>query len=195
MPILTLGNPVHEKILRKASKKVKDFKSPEILILVQEMRRIASEPGAAGIAAPQLGKNLRAFAISTNKKYPPVFVFNPVLKGFSEETNEVVEGCLSVPGKVAKLQRYKEIRIAWQDETGSFYNKNGSKYECTFEGFEAQAIQHEMNHIDGILCIDDADEIHDQEQYTKAFHEAKAKEEIELALKQEVDNDNVCTTD
>jgi len=176
MPIITVDNPLHERILHKPCKKVKDFNSTEIFILIQEMRKIASNPGAAGVAAPQLGKSLRGFALSTNKNYPPVFLFNPVLRGFSEEMHEVMEGCLSVPDKTMRLQRYKQIKISWQDEKGNTHNKNGMKYEFTFDGFEAQAIQHEMDHLDGVLCSDRADEVFDSSQFQKAFEEAVQQE-------------------
>ena len=151
------------------------------------MRKIAAAPGAAGIAAPQLGCQIRAFALCINKEYPPIFFFNPILKGVSEEMSEVTEGCLSVPGKIAKLQRYNKVKLAWQDEHGKSHNKNGKKYEFEFSGFEAQAVQHELGHLSGELCVDIADELYDAEQFEKAFNEAKAAEvarELEIVSHQ-----------
>jgi peptide deformylase len=190
MPVLTVENQAHDRKLHKVCKKVKDFGSTEFLIMVQEMKKIASQPGAAGVAASQLGYSLRAFAISTDKNYPPIVIINPVLKGVSEEVKEVIEGCLSAPGKVVKLQRFQKVKIAWQDEHGNSHNKVGQKFEFEFNGFEAQAIQHEMDHLDGVLCIDRADEVFEADQFQKAFEAAQSQsvvEEIELVPNNEIE--------
>ena len=179
MPILTVKNLVNDRILHKPSKKVKDFNSTEILILIQEMRRIAIEPNVVGIAAPQLGKHYRVFALCTNLIPQPVFFFNPVLKGVSEEMKEVTEGCLSVPGKVMSLERYAKVTLAWQDERCRKYSKDNKPYEFDFEGFEGQAVQHEMNHIDGILCSDIAKATFNASDFEESFAKAKAAEEAE----------------
>ena len=176
MPVLTLDNEKHAKILRKPCKKVKDFGSTEFLILIQEMIDVASHPGAAGVAAPQLGSNLRVIAISVDKKYPPIIMVNPVIRGLSEETKEVTEGCLSAPGKIAKLTRHLKINLSWQDTDGKTHSKKGNKYEMEFDGFFAQALQHECDHIDGIVCVDRADEVYNSADFEKSFKEAKESE-------------------
>jgi len=173
MPILTVEDARNEHFLHKPCKKVKDFGSTEILVMIQQMRKIALEPNAAGVAAPQIGKNYRAFVLCTKNIPVPMFFFNPVLKGVSEEMHEVVEGCLSVPGKAMRLQRHLKVKLAWQDELGKRFSMDGKKFEYTFEGFEGQAIQHELDHLDGVLCSDRADEIYEANQFEAAFNAAK----------------------
>lgn len=174
MPILTVTNPVHDKVLHKPCRVVKNFQLPEILLLKQEMTKIASAPGAAGVAAPQLGKSYKIFALNTNKKYPVLLFFNPKIIAVSEETHEVEEGCLSVPGKVCKLTRHLEVTLIWQDEYGKKADPTGRKYQYTFTGFEAQAVQHEMDHLHSTLIVDIADDIFDNTNFEKAFAEASA---------------------
>jgi len=172
MPILTNANHIHDKILHKPTKAVKNFQSTEILILKQEMLKIAAAPGAAGVAAPQLGKSLKIFALNTNKKFPVLLFFNPKIIAVSEETHEVEEGCLSVPGKVCKVTRHLEVTLVWQDEHGNKQDPSGRKYEFKFTGFEAQAVQHEMDHLHSTLIIDIAENIYDNANFEKAFFEA-----------------------
>src|ERR1700680_951467 len=143
MPIITINNPLHEKLLRRPGKNVKNFQDPEIIILVQEMKNIVVHPGAAGVAATQLGYPYRIFALHIDKTKEPIFFYNPKILSLSEETHEVIEGCLSVPGKQGALERHLKIKIAWQDELGRKFSSNGSKYEYEFNGFVAQAIAHE----------------------------------------------------
>lgn len=186
MPILTVDNPMYERILHRPGKKVKAFQSPEIKILTQEMKKIASQPGAAGVAATQLGQPYRIFALHVNKEYEPVFFFNPKVISMSEETHEVIEGCLSVPNMQGRLERHLKIKISWQDELGRKVAPNGFKYEFEFEGFEAQAVQHEMDHLDGKLYIDVAEDIVTNSHLEKVFQEALAREAAENALKETI---------
>jgi len=181
--IITVENPHDDHLLHTPCKKVKkeDFQSIELLILKQEMKRIALDPGAAGVAAPQLGKSIRIFVLCTKLIPEPFFFFNPVLKGVSEEIKIVEEGCLSVPGKVVKLQRYEKIKISWQDEFGKTYAKDNKKYEFEFEGFESQAVQHELDHLNGVLCSDIAKAVYNASDFEESFAKAKEAEEA-LAL-------------
>jgi len=178
MPIIIIDNPMHERLLRRPGKNVKNFQDPEIKILIQEMTKIVTQPGAAGLAATQLGYPYRIFAINIDKTKEPVFFYNPKILSLSEETHEVIEGCLSVPGKQGTLERHLTIKIAWQDELGRKFAPNGSKYEYEFDNFTAQAIQHETNHLDGKLYIDFAENILSTEHLEKVFQEALAKKEV-----------------
>lgn len=179
MPILTVDNHIHDRMLHKPAKPVKNFQSSEVIILVQEMRRIASSPGAVGVAAPQLGVPLQIFALHTKKELPVLFFYNPKIIAMSEETYSTEEGCLSVPGKTCKLQRHSEVTLVWQDDLGKKFDPKGRKYQFNFSGFEAQAVQHEMNHLQATLVTDIAEEIYDNNQFQKAFDEAQKETEKE----------------
>lgn len=162
MPIITIEKS--NKLLHKKSKKILNFHNPEILLLFQEMNDIVQKPGAAGIAAIQLGKLYRIFALHVDKKNPPVFFCNPRIVALSKNTHETTEGCLSIPGFSYATTRHNAITIAWQDIRGDKYDEYGQKYQYTFDGFEAHAIQHELNHLDGILCSDIANKVIDRSQ-------------------------------
>lgn len=163
MPILTIEKAENNKILKKKSSNIKNFHTPEIKILFQQMNFEAQKQGVAGIAAPQIGKNYRAFALHIDKKNAPVFFCNPKILNFSEEIYLAQEGCLSVPGKSCEVKRYKTLTVSWQDINGNKYNQFNQKLVYTFDGFWAHAIQHEMDHLDGILCIDKAEKIWDNQ--------------------------------
>ena len=184
MPIITVESPFYDRLLHRPCKNVKNFDDPQILMLTQEMTRIASSPGAAGVAAPQLGKSFKIFALQTDKKYPVLLFFNPKIVSSSEETYEVQEGCLSVPGKVCKVIRHKEVTLVWQDFLGAKVDPTGRKYEFTFTGFAAQAVQHELDHLNSTLIVDIAEEIYDSEQIEKAYNEAMVQKQKEIEVQQ-----------
>ena len=155
--IYDLDNEKHAKVLRKKTKRVKNGQDTEMTILAQTMGRICLHPGVAGIAANQLGKSVRLFALSQGSGNPPLFFYNPVIKAYSEKTNIQPEGCLSVPGRGGYVERADEITLAWEDALGrKMITENGNlyKYEYTFKGFWAKAVQHEMDHLDGIVYVD-----------------------------------------
>lgn len=159
-PILTEPN----SILRQRSKEIDPSKilSKEIKDAIQDMKEtLAVSEDGIGIAAPQIGIPYRIFIVSEeskhieNKERPERtdwknFVYiNPVITKFSTKKTEAVEGCLSVPKKYGLVKRPEKISVEAYDETGKKISHGAAK-------FFARVIQHEMDHLDGVLFIDKA---------------------------------------
>ena len=112
--------------------------------LVQVMIDQMHKNNGIGLAANQVGSSARIFVLKSNE--PEVFV-NPKIKKMSEETLTQEEGCLSCPGKFADVKRSIRVKL-W------YYDKNGIEYRKTFYDLKARIVQHEMDHLNGKLCID-----------------------------------------
>ncbi|MBI1943461.1 MAG: peptide deformylase [Betaproteobacteria bacterium] len=146
--VLRMGDP---RLLAVASR-VKDFHSGELKQLLADMRDTMVHLNGAGLAAPQIGVGLRVviFGVKSNPRYPDVeevpdtVLINPGLEALSEEVEEGWEGCLSVPGMRGWVPRWKRLRYDGLDEKGTFFQRE-------VEGFHARVVQHECDHLDGIL--------------------------------------------
>lgn len=135
-----------DDILRKKSEKIKDPKSQEIRELVLDMLQTMEDNGnALGLAAPQVGASVRLCIIKLDRKTH--ILINPkiVSKSWKKEISE--EGCLSFPGKFIPVKRHRKVTVKTLD-------KNGEKITIKAEGIFARALQHEIDHLDGILFID-----------------------------------------
>jgi len=147
-PLLKLGN----KKLSTPSLPVTNFSDGELKELLKDMQDTMKEKGGVGIAAPQIGCNLRVviFGFEHSTRYPnekPVpftVLINPIIEFLSDEMLDGWEGCLSVPGLRGLVPRYKKIRYSGLDV-------EGKKISRIVEGFHARVVQHECDHIDGIL--------------------------------------------
>lgn len=147
-PVLRMGDPV----LLQKSLAVERFGTPELAALLQDMRDTMAHLNGAGLAAPQIGVLQRVviFGVASNPRYPgmePVpdtVLINPVLTPLSEEEEEGWEGCLSVPGMRGWVPRWRRLRYRGFDE-------KGAPFEREAEGFHARVVQHEVDHLDGIL--------------------------------------------
>ena len=147
-PIVKLG----DKQLATPSIAVKNFATPELFNILQDMQDTMKEKGGVGIAAPQIGHNLRIvlFGFEKNARYPnekPVpttILINPIIEILSEETSEAWEGCLSIPGMRGLVTRYNHIQYQGYDPHGNFFSREA-------DGFHARMVQHECDHLDGIL--------------------------------------------
>ncbi len=140
---------VDNPILRAKSKPVKKFDA-ELRKFVKDMKETMFSADGLGIAAPQVGKNIRAFIIvmDYNKKSETnIPMINPEILEKSAEMEEGEEGCLSIPGQFAKVMRHKEITV-------EFFNIDGVRQILNLRGLNARVVQHENDHIDGILFID-----------------------------------------
>jgi len=143
-----MGNP----ILLQVSEPVTEFGTQSLLDLVQDMRDTMAAESGAGIAAPQIGVLQRVviFGFEHNERYPdaePVpftVLCNPAIEPVSDVVEEGWEGCLSVPGLRGVVPRWRDIRY-------SGYDENGARIERTVSGFHARVVQHECDHLDGIL--------------------------------------------
>jgi peptide deformylase len=151
LPIYIYGHP----ILRKVAKDIDPANYPNLKELIDNMFETMYHADGVGLAAPQVGIEDRIFVVDLD----PLSDENPEFKGFKKvfinariterwgELELVEEGCLSIPGIHEKVPREGNIRIAYLDE-------NLQPHEDEFSGFMARAIQHEYDHLDGILFVD-----------------------------------------
>jgi peptide deformylase len=147
-PVLRMGDP---RLLQR-SREVDGFDTPELHALLQDMRDTMQALSGAGLAAPQIGVPLRVviFGMERNPRYPdaePVpftVLVNPQLTPLDDGMEEGWEGCLSVPGMRGLVPRHARLRYAGYDERGAHIDR-------TVSGFHARVVQHECDHLDGIL--------------------------------------------
>ena len=146
--ILKMGDP---RLLRQAEP-VNEFNTPELHALIADMFDTMHAANGAGLAAPQIGVNLQLviFGFSTNARYPDApavpetVLLNPVLTPLSDEIEEGWEGCLSVPGMRGVVPRYARLRYQGMDPYGQIIDRE-------VDGFHARVVQHECDHLNGIL--------------------------------------------
>ena len=146
--VLRMGDPR----LWQTSLPITEFNTKELGELLQDMRDTMAHLNGAGLAAPQIGVPLRLviFGVQSNPRYPGIddvpdtVLINPVLTPLSEEIEEGWEGCLSVPGMRGWVPRFHKLRYSGLDE-------HGKRFEREAEGFHARVVQHEVDHLDGIL--------------------------------------------
>lgn len=146
--VLRMGDP---RLLEAASPVVV-FDSPELHELVLDMRDTMAALSGAGLAAPQIGLGLQVviFGVAANPRYPDAelvpdtVLINPVLMPFDEEMEEGWEGCLSIPGLRGLVPRHKKLRYQGFDQFGKTIDR-------TVSGFHARVVQHECDHLMGVL--------------------------------------------
>ncbi len=138
-PIRIFGDPV----LRAVSAPVGPV-DDGVRALVQDLLDTVALPGRAGVAAPQIGVGLRAFSYNIDGDIG--YILNPVLVEVSGEPEEIGEGCLSVPGLW-----HDAIRYPWAKVTGT--DLDGNEIVLEGDGLLAQALQHETDHLDGMLYL------------------------------------------
>ncbi|MEX1264060.1 MAG: peptide deformylase [Actinomycetota bacterium] len=144
MPIRTLGDPV----LREPGKPVSEF-DRRLLALRDDMMETMYDAPGVGLAGPQVGISLRLFVFDDGET-GPLFIANPVLGDAEGELLEE-EGCLSIPGPYHETGRSSRITCRGQDV-------EGAPFEITGEGLLARILQHETDHLDGMLYIDRLDD-------------------------------------
>ncbi|MFY7865806.1 peptide deformylase [Roseateles sp.] len=146
--ILKMGDP---RLLRVAQP-VTEFGTPALKALIADMFETMKAANGAGLAAPQIGVDLQLviFGFQSNERYPeappvpPTILINPVITPLSDQQVEGWEGCLSVPGLRGVVDRFERIRYSGLDETGQ-------PFEREAEGFHARVVQHECDHLQGVL--------------------------------------------
>ena len=146
LPIITNPNP----ILRKKSVEIKQIQAKQFQQLCLDMAKTMREKDGVGLAAPQIGQNIRLIVINT--KNGAVCMINPEItkKSLTKEWSE--EGCLSIPDVFGQVKRHKKI-------TCKYLDKNGKEIKITAQGLMARVIQHEIDHLDGVLFIDKAQDV------------------------------------
>ena len=170
--ILAVPNPA----LRAQAREVRpeDIRTDRIQRLIGEMRQtLAASADGIGLAAPQIGEGLRLFLVSEEANaidaapqaagdleqgqdeeseltiWNALVFINPVMTKQSRKKDEMIEGCLSVPGRYGAVKRPQKVFLEWYDEAGARHRRGFSK-------FLARVIQHELDHLDGILIADHA---------------------------------------
>ncbi|MFM7394465.1 MAG: peptide deformylase [Cyanobium sp.] len=150
-PVLRLGDPR----LRCPSAPVEHFDTPELHALVSDLRDTMAACDGAGLAAPQIGVPLRVviYGITASPRYPeapPIpetVLVNPRLTRLGEEEQLGWEGCLSVPGLRGEVKRWQRLRL-------EAFGPGGEPIAREVEGFHARVVQHECDHLDGLLFPD-----------------------------------------
>jgi peptide deformylase len=146
--ILRMGDP---RLLR-VSEPVTRFDTPELRQLLTDMFETMRAADGAGLAAPQIGVGLRVvvFGFESNARYPEAdavpetILINPVIEPLGDAMQDGWEGCLSVPGLRGLVPRFERVRYRGFDE-------GGVALEREVDGFHARVVQHECDHLDGIL--------------------------------------------
>ncbi|MBU2028336.1 peptide deformylase [Patescibacteria group bacterium] len=141
LKILTYPHP----LLEKKTQKVKNSQAPEIKRLILDMLEMMEKNSGLGLAANQVGQLVRVCIVKLEGK-THIFI-NPRLKSKSWGKIVCEEGCLSFPGKFIPVKRSKKIKV-------EAFDKNGQKFVLKAENMLARAIQHEVDHLDGILFIE-----------------------------------------
>ncbi len=137
------------KILRTKSVEVKRFDT-SLKKLVKAMKSTMAEANGLGLAAPQVGENIRLCIITLNYNTTSEMVIpivNPEIINKSEDIDLDEEGCLSLPGVYAKVWRNKAVTLRFDD-------LEGNTHVLELEGLNSREVQHEIDHLDGVLFID-----------------------------------------
>ena len=143
-----MGHPV----LRERARPVERLNTPELHALVEDMKDTMAYKNGAGLAAPQIGVGVRVviFGVEKNPRYPDAeevpftVLVNPEITFLTKEIEEGWEGCLSLPGMRGVVPRFTKLRY-------SGFDAEGRPIDRTAEGFHAVVVQHECDHLDGIL--------------------------------------------
>lgn len=147
-PVLRMGDP----ILFQRAEPVAQYDTPDLHALLQDMDDTMRSKNGAGIAAPQIGESLQVviFGVGANPRYPDAeevpytVLINPALEPIGAAMEEGWEGCLSVPGMRGVVPRYSQLRYRGFDQYGNAIDR-------TVTGFHARVVQHETDHLFGIL--------------------------------------------
>ena len=152
-PVLRLGDP---GLRQRASPIPQDgFGGSQLSSLITDLRDTMAALDGAGLAAPQIGVPWRVviYGLSSNPRYPEALsipetvLINPQLTPMGSATQQGWEGCLSVPGLRGLVSRWQSLHLAWRDPLGV-------EREAVVEGFHARVVQHECDHLDGVLFPD-----------------------------------------
>jgi len=146
--VLKMGDP----LLLEVAKNVEKFNTPELDALILDMQDTMASLEGAGLAAPQIGVSLQIviFGIEKNSRYPDAeevpftVLLNPKITPLTKEMEEGWEGCLSVPGMRGMVPRFTRLRYQGLDQ-------HGNTIDRSVDGFHARVVQHECDHLQGIL--------------------------------------------
>ena len=142
--IVKLGDPV----LRKVASPVSKILIGETQALIEKMKVVMRKANGLGLAAPQVGVSSRVIVYEIEDEI--AVIVNPVISGGRGEQLDPPEGCLSIPGLQGQVKRFNELRVRGQDHRGRPVSKKVTE-------LEARVIQHEVDHLNGVLFIDRAE--------------------------------------
>lgn len=147
-----VGDPILQEVCNKVDiENIND----EILDIIEDLKATLEFGSGCGIAAPQIGVDKRIIVVGAKKEelsyndpedIPITAMINPTWEKTSEEADIQYEGCMSVPSIRGKVERYKNIKL-------TYYNENGEKITKQIHGFFARLVQHECDHLDGIVFL------------------------------------------
>jgi peptide deformylase len=148
LKVARMGHPV----LRRRAQPLDpgEIRSPRIQQLIDDMVDTMREYQGIGLAAPQVHESLRLFVAGMgedDERMPLMVLVNPEVTPVGEETAEDWEGCLSIPDVRGRVPRAREVQVR-------AYDRRGRRIELTARGFTARVIQHETDHLDGVLFFD-----------------------------------------
>ncbi|MGM0897587.1 MAG: peptide deformylase [Bacillota bacterium] len=155
------------EVLETPCKTVTEF-DRQLAVLLDDMHETMIEADGVGIAAPQVGISLRVAIVDFQEGQEPIEMINPELALFEGKETDI-EGCLSFPGTFGEVERHGRIKIKAQERDGSWY-------ELEAEGYEARAILHEMDHLDGVL-------------FTSKIEKYVTQEELDEMIRQQEEED------
>lgn len=141
-----------DRVLRQPAKRVAKVDA-EMRQFVKEMLQTMYSEDGIGLAAPQVGINKQVLVVDPDPEdaaTPPLVLINPVIKGAGKELCSVKEGCLSIPNVFLDVTRPKIVEVAFKDE-------NGRPQRRKVDGLVSRVIQHEMDHLNGVMFVDRVD--------------------------------------
>lgn len=168
--ILTDPDPLLRKVAKKVS--LLELKMPLAQQLIDDMIETMYAAPGIGLAAPQIGVSKRIIIVDVGDERKPVALVNPVLTGFEGE-QVASEGCLSIPGKIGDVTRAQKCAVRALD-------RHGKKVRMHAEGLFARCLQHEVDHLDGILIIDKAVNMREAVPASAASEELPATHEVQI---------------
>lgn len=130
-----------------------EFEADDLRVLIQDMWDTLYDAGGVGLAAIQIGVRSRVVVMDSGKYGKRWVLINPIVLGHKGRLTQTNEGCLSIPGIVELMFRHPTVVVQAYDETGNVF-------EHEFQGLEAQCVQHEIDHCDGVLMTDAFPENH-----------------------------------
>lgn len=167
--IITIPDPV----LRENCTPIEDI-TPELKTLMQDMLETMYDAPGVGLAAPQINIPIRLIVMDAAQKEDeekdPIIMINPVVLSSSDERSVYEEGCLSIPEYFAEIERPAIVKVGYRDE-------NGDNQEKDCEGLLGTVVQHEIDHLNGVLFIDYLSKLR-RDRVIKKF--AKAKKAIQI---------------
>ena len=155
LKVARMGHPV----LRTRAQAIErgDIKSAAVQRLIEDMIDTMSEYHGVGLAAPQVHESLRLFVVAfdpgqlepghDDEPTEPVAIINPEITPLGDDIVEDWEGCLSIPDIRGRVPRLRELRLR-------AYDRKGERFELSLQNFQARVIQHENDHLDGVLFFD-----------------------------------------